>query len=549
MALRDDFTPLGVVAAEAEPLGERHLRQILWALVLLGLAARAVRYLLAFPIWPDEAYLCANFINRGYLDLLEPLDHHQVAPVLFLWAELTSIRLFGFSEYSLRLVPFLCSVAGLFLFWHLAGRLLRGTALMLAVGIFAVGYPLLRYGCEAKPYGCDMFASLVLVTLAVEWWRSGRQRWLWGLSAMTPVALGLSYPAVFAAGGISLAVAFSLATSPGHRGWVPWAAYNLALVASFAGVYALSVGPQSASELDWMRGYWKDIFPPLASPLGMLGWLVEVHTSELLQYPIGGARGASTLTTICCAAALVFLWRRRQFTLVILCLAPLLPNLVAACLWRYPYGGSVRFVLYMAPMVCLLAGLGAAALLVRRDARGATKGRPAVLVLAALLAAVAVGSMGRDFLHPYRTDDVLHQRDFARWFWFTQQYDGEVACWDRDFPSAATSVMLGDSASALYLCNREIYLAGRGGPQWDRVSRDRPLRCVRYTVLNATGDDAAVARWIADLRTRYDLVSRQQYDLPNRHKDGELLYVDRIELYEFVPRATTVTATRSSPAS
>jgi hypothetical protein len=120
-----------------------------------------------------------------------------------------------------------------------------------------------------------------------------------------------------------------------------------------------------------------------------------------------------------------------------------------------------------------------------------------------------------------------------------------VACWDRDFASGAASVMLQDSASALYLCNREIY-AGRDEPRWDRISREHPLRCVRYTVSGVTGDDAAVTRWLDDLQIRYDLISRQRYELPIRHKDREVLYVDRVELYELVPRDSSPAATASS---
>jgi len=571
----DPRLPLGVVPPEAEPFSLQRLAQLTWCLVFLGLAARLIRYLLGFPLWQDEAYLCVNLLDRSYADLLAPLTNHQVAPILFLWIQATVVRVLGFSEYTLRLFPLICSVAGLFR--HVAARLLRGTALLLAVGIFAVGYPLVRYACEAKPYGCDMFASLVLVALAVQWYVSENQRWLWALVACVPLALGLSYPAVFTAAGVSLAVAYGLwSTSKSRAGegtgqgstslsaakgvvggvstpfvpqsvplggllgtWTAWLCYNLALAASFAGIYWLSINPQSTAELAWMRDYWKDIFPPLGSAWGMLKWLVVAHTSELLQYPIGGARGASTLTTVCCIAAVIFLWRRRQRWLVVLCLAPLVPNLAAALAWRYPYGGSVRFVLYLAPAVCLLAGLGAAALVVRRDRQGVVRGRTAVLVVFGLLAAVAVGSIGRDFARPYRTRDVRAQRDFARWFWSNQEYDGEVACWERDVAEGAGSRVAERPMAALYFCNRRIYSprAHRGAPvEWAHVSAERPLRMVRYGASNVDRDEGSFDRWLAAARSRYALVEQKRYTLPMHYKDRDLLYYDYLDLYEFVPR-------------
>jgi 4-amino-4-deoxy-L-arabinose transferase-like glycosyltransferase len=109
-----------------------------------------------------------NYLDRGYLELLRPLDFRQVAPFVYLWVPKTFVSVLGFSEYSLRLYVFLCSVASLLVFRRLAGRVLQGTARLLAVGTFAVAYPLLRYSAEAKPYGSDFFVSLVLLTLAVE---------------------------------------------------------------------------------------------------------------------------------------------------------------------------------------------------------------------------------------------------------------------------------------------------------------------------------------------------------------------------------------------
>ena len=54
----------------------------------LGVVIRLVRIVLVHPLWGDECFVAANLIERDYLGLLRPLDYDQVAPVLFLWAEL-----------------------------------------------------------------------------------------------------------------------------------------------------------------------------------------------------------------------------------------------------------------------------------------------------------------------------------------------------------------------------------------------------------------------------------------------------------------------------
>ena len=117
-----------------DDLTPARLRRLTWWFVALGVALRVARYVMNYPLWWDEAFVAVNFLRRGYLDLLRPLDYGQVCPVLFLWAELTAVKLFGFSEWSLRLVPLACAVASVFLFRVAAGMVLRGVPLLAGRG-------------------------------------------------------------------------------------------------------------------------------------------------------------------------------------------------------------------------------------------------------------------------------------------------------------------------------------------------------------------------------------------------------------------------------
>ncbi|OGR20392.1 MAG: hypothetical protein A3K53_05715, partial [Deltaproteobacteria bacterium RIFOXYB2_FULL_66_7] len=395
-----------------EPLSPERVRQLVWLLLAIGVAARLVRYLLKFPLWCDEAYLSVNFLDRGYLGLTQPLEYRQLCPLGFLWVQLTLVKLLGFSEYSLRLVSLLCGLASLAVFRHLAGRLLQGTAMILAVGVFAVSYPCIRYSAEAKPYGADVLVSLILLTLAVEWLRAPHQRgWLWAMAGLMPLAIGLSYPAVFVAGGISVTVAFQLARSrSGLRAWIAWAACSLMLVASFGGYFLLSTAHQSASCLELARRWWQNDFPPLGSPGKLLAWLWSAHAGDMLSHPFGGRNSGSTLTLLCCLAAVVALVRQRRFAVFLLCLMPFALNFAAAAVERYPYGGHVRIAMFLAPIVCLLAGLGMSLLVDRLAARRSGSAAPLIAVSAAL-AILACGSIVRDLGHPYRSDSDQQIRD------------------------------------------------------------------------------------------------------------------------------------------
>ncbi|MEK6238263.1 MAG: glycosyltransferase family 39 protein, partial [Planctomycetales bacterium] len=402
----------------SDPLSPLWQVRLLVGFLLLGIAARGARYLLCFPLWDDETFLCANFIGATYADLLGRLNYHQVAPILFLWAELTAVKLFGFSEWSLRLIPFLCSLASLWLFHRLASRFIQGTPLVLAVGFLAAAYPGIRYAAEAKPYGTDLFVSLVLLNIFANWYTAGRgcstgaTRWLWLLVALVPLAVGFSYPVVFLAGGLSLVVAYVLFITRNASGVAPWLAFSLVLVLSFGGVLWLSA-TQAHSELNFMRIHWASAFPPLSEPWKLPVWLVVVHASDLLGYPFGGPRGASTATFLCFLAGLWFALRKRtsstdanasheprepheqgeprDLTFVLLCAAPLSLQMVAAALQRYPYGGHVKFSQYVAPMICMIAGCGLAYLIMLAH-RTPKRGRLALTLGLAFLFVPGVGS-------------------------------------------------------------------------------------------------------------------------------------------------------------
>lgn len=506
-----------------------------WAFVGLGVLLRVARYALDFPLWWDEAFVAVNLLRRDYAGLLEPLAYGQVCPLLFLWIERAAVGLFGFSEWSLRAFPLACAVASVVLFRHAAGRILAGLPLVLATAIFAVAYHPIQHSADVKPYASDLLAALGLTAIALEWLRRpDRVGWLWGLAAAGPVAVALSHPSAFVAGGVGLALA-GPAWRAGWRARVALAAFGAAAAGTFAALFLAFTRAQAAATLPAMGADWSGSFPPLGSPIALARWLVAVHSGSMLAYPAGGEGGASAATLALVIVAAVVLWREGRRPALGLCLLPMGVALVAAALRRYPYGGSAngasaRVMQYAAPGLCLLAGLGAATLL-NSFRRPRVRG-PAIE--AALLGLVAVGLVpaGRDFAHPYRAVPAARAREFARRFWPEVGRGAEVACLRWDFGvGGGDSIHLGRPVA---LCNQAIYSPQRraGGPRWAAISADRPLRCV---LCDSRGDDApAVAAWLRRMRVRFDLRDRKSFVL-NLADPGAWPRPERYEVFEFVP--------------
>ena len=516
------------------------LNRLLICFVLFGVLARAIRYYLCFPLWDDESFLCVNFIDRSFAELLQPLDFHQVAPVLFLWIERAAVKIFGFSEYSLRLIPFICSIISLFLFRKVAERLLSGPALLFAVAVFAVSYPQIRYAAEAKPYGTDMFLSLIMLSLVVEWYLCRNSRLLIGLALLMPFALGASYPAVFAAGGLSLVVGTVLLRQKGTAvEWRAWIVWNVMLVISFVVWFSLVGRVQSGAEGEFMGEYWKQNFPPVRQPWLLPYWLLQTHASDFLAYPLGGPNWASTLTLCLCLAGLWRLVARKQFLWLGLLLGPVSLHFLAAALQKYPYGGHVKFSQYVAPMICCLIAVGIVQLLDWRSRYGYSM-KNSFAWACSILFIIGLGGVARDLINPFKTRSDDRARAFARSFWVGTHFAEEVAClksdWGQDFVPEQHREL---SWSAHFLCNHaiEVSRSRLRSADLSRVSDTRPLRCVLYRDARYELDQAKLDSWMDEMRLGYELVAHESIPFPRLAKgDRRLVTMEYIDSYKFVPR-------------
>src|SRR5262249_47209592 len=142
-------------------------------------------------------------------------------------------------------------------------------------------------------------------------------------------------------------------------------------------------------------------------------WLLVVHTSLLMAYPLGNANGAGAVTFPLFLVGAWACWRARRRGLLALCLAPFALNLVAAALHRYPSGGCCRLSQHLAPAVCLLTGVGVADV-VRRLAPAAGARLRVAQGLCGALALLGVAGVGVAACRPYREDEDRWARDLVR---------------------------------------------------------------------------------------------------------------------------------------
>lgn len=516
--------------------------QLVWFFTAIGVGLRLARYLLDFPLWCDEYQLAANFLDRGFAELLQPLANNQVAPLGFLWIEAAAVWLFGFSELTLRMFPALCGVAGVLLFRHVASRIVQGAPLVFAVAIFAVAYYPIRHSAEVKPYSSDLFLGLAMLAFVVHWWNEpDRTRWLWMLTALAPLALSISFTAAFIAGGLSLGIVYVLwqrrAETSLRSAWIAWAAFNVAVALTFLGLMRLSISAQYDATRNEMTTCWADGFPPWKNPLELAAWMADVHTGEMFAYPVGAEHGGSILTFVCFAIALAVVFRRGRRELALTIVGWFGLSLVAAALHRYPYGSHARLSQYLAPAICLLTGIGAAWLLANlRDVRWRTAALRAGLAGGIVIAGVM---LTRDLVHPYKMKVDRDHRDFARRFW-NESPEVPTLCLQTDL---GLRLYEGNFETG-YRCYQRIHSpVHRHGPQpsaAELTGGEGPVRCVVFHSASTQKNETAFSGWMEGMLARYDLVGTESHKVPlsTNHDDLYDFYTQCYDVYRFVPKET-----------
>lgn len=453
------------------------------AVFLGGLLVRLVRLWMNAPLWGDEAMLVHSFLERNYAGLLKPLDYSQIAPLGFLWAELTSYRWFGPAEWVWRLTPTLAGCLSFVFFVQFARRVLPRHAAWLAVAIMASSLYLIRHTVEVKPYILDFAFALGLAQLG---WSIHEKphhigRWL-AFGLLASLGAWCSFPSVFAAGGILLSLIpvlriprvwtisnlksqiSDLSADPSGRLSIvlAWIACGAGLTASFVAMYLLfgRVQTETARAAGyWQMSMWEVAYPPWQRPDLFALWFIREHAGSMMAHPFGGKNFASMGTLVLVICGVVTLYRRNS-RLTWMLLAPAGVGLAAACLQKYPYGGTARTMLYLAPAICLFAGMGAWALIAKFFAGGTRRTAYSLALLGCL--GLIGGRLIVEIAFPYKQYGDWQVRDAVqRWAAEADSHDVWIIANAAARPDPSFQGIVGGNTAAVF----DHYAVLSMGPQ------------------------------------------------------------------------------------
>jgi hypothetical protein len=354
---KSDLPSSSTQPAERSMDGTPSHRALVLLLLIIGAALRLWQWAAGGSLWLDEIALTRNILARSVVELVTiPLAFDQVAPPGFLVLEKLSTLAFGDSERALWLLPLLAGLAGLFLFRTLAEEALRGTAVVLAIAMFALGLPLIRYSGEVKQYGLDAAAAvaLTLLALSLRHERTLRDRILIGVCAFAIILFSQASAVVMAGLGGALLVLWLLDRDPPTRS----ALLTTIPLWATASVVAVLMGARSmtASTRAFMQAFWNPGFLPRpVQAMPTVRWLWQ-RVVDLFGDPWTLRYDFPWFFAILALLGLIALWRQKR-TAALLIAAPMAATLLAAIAHQYPFRS--RLIVFLVPGAILATAAGA----------------------------------------------------------------------------------------------------------------------------------------------------------------------------------------------
>ena len=314
----------------------------------------------SMDLWLDEAII-ANLAARGELaEFLSYLGANRPLGFLYLQHGLLSIHN---SEWSVRLLSWLPSLASLPLFLLASRLLLRSRAMQIAaLVLFAANPWLIVYAKEFKAYSMESFLCLAMVVGMVGWERTQARQYV-SLFVVSSIA-----SVVFGFGGAMIApvLAGALAWTQARAGFLRRARslgfLTLALTGYLA--FAAFLALRGSAENPAMVNY-DDGLAPWGNAVQVPGWAFLKMTEALSQFSslqsplgLGDLDGLYRLMSSTAAVvSLIMLIRQRRLISALALSVPLLIPLGAALLGKWSFGVE-RINLFMVPTILLLVCSG-----------------------------------------------------------------------------------------------------------------------------------------------------------------------------------------------
>ena len=330
------------------------LHQLLIVFIAFGIIASAINLLNDRSLWLDEIMLATSIVNRSFIELLQPLEMDQVAPIGFLFVEEFFTTLFNNKDWSFRLFPFFSFLLSIILIYTLSKQLFKSTTIaLLSCALFSLNLNILLYAIEVKQYIVDVFISLLVVVSALHFQKHQHNKSLILFTVVSILSVWFSNIAVIMLFTVGLYILFKMYfknPERDYKGFIP----IIFSAISFFIYYAIFIHEHPARE--HMLEYWTDMRGFLYKDLFSynFNYFIYSRTRTILEWliAIDSYFWFITLGFIIIGVLANLKLRKALF----ITLLPIGIHLTLSYFKLYPF--QTRLALYLFPFLIILLSAG-----------------------------------------------------------------------------------------------------------------------------------------------------------------------------------------------
>ena len=323
--------------------------------ILVAAAGLRIHSLGSKSLWLDEI-VSVQHVRGSFGQMLGEVAQHDAHPPLYYISQYAA-RIFGRSEFAVRLPSALCGIALVYVVYRLGRSLLHETAGVAAAGLAAISGFAVFYSQEARPYALAMLLAACSAWVLAELLKrdedhSAEAKWWW--IAYTLLGAAMLYTFYYLAFALLAEAAAVLATRRRTRAFiVRWLISRMAVAAAFAPYMIVvvnriaglpaSVGQSHSQVLASLPGAYVQMLTGIDPAM--------LHGST----PVTAFVYAAGIVPI--AAGLVLLWRTKTDARALAVLAASLAVPAAALVvlpWRLQIF-EAKHLAFVAPALLILA--------------------------------------------------------------------------------------------------------------------------------------------------------------------------------------------------
>lgn len=326
------------------------LGTMFYLIIFFGVFLAIYQFLFNRSLWLDEASLALNIINKDFMELIKPLDYHQVAPIGFLFIEKIAVLVFGKNELSLRIFPLISFLVSIPFFYLLSSKLVKNNLIaLISTSIFSVTLSLLRYSSEVKQYSIDVLITIIILYYSLTL-QPNKNEALIRYAIIGSIAVwfsNISIIILFVSGGYFLY--FECYQNKNFKilfSFLFW-------VTSFLVYYYLFIHNHPSTGL--MIIYWEKYFLPL-NPFSKDFYSFLLIANRDIYGGLLGFNRFWFIPFLISLSSIRFMLKYRKYTLLYFCVTPIIVHLLLSSLALYPF--SERLILYITPLIIIIYSIG-----------------------------------------------------------------------------------------------------------------------------------------------------------------------------------------------